>query len=92
MELQQTMRHDLTHVRDNCPAELTTGSYPEGGAKVCVKFDCVAQNKVVQVVCGEKHTVALTDEGTVFAFGDNLHGQLGLDRSFFEKQLGVSES
>merc|ERR1719330_836922 len=32
---------------------------------------------VVQVVCGDEHTVCLTDAGRVVAFGSGEHGQLG---------------
>ena len=32
---------------------------------------------VTQVACGERHTLLLTDQGHVFAFGDNSNGQLG---------------
>lgn len=29
-----------------------------------------------QVVCGYAHTLALSDEGTLYAWGANTHGQL----------------
>eukprot|EP00854_Cymbomonas_tetramitiformis_P000397 gene397-751_t len=32
-----------------------------------------------QVACGEAHTLVLTAGGQIFAFGDNVHGQLGID-------------
>lgn len=32
---------------------------------------------VVQVACGWSHSVALTDEGAVFVFGNGDHGKLG---------------
>ena len=38
----------------------------------------LASKKVVQVACGEAHTLALTHEGEVFAWGQNSNGQLGL--------------
>ncbi|CAB3388424.1 Hypothetical predicted protein [Cloeon dipterum] len=34
--------------------------------------------RVVQVACGHKHTLALTSQGEVYAFGLNCAGQLGL--------------
>jgi len=34
--------------------------------------------RVVQISCGENHSLVLTEEGKVFAFGFNLAGQLGL--------------
>ena len=33
---------------------------------------------VAQVACGGRHTLVLTNEGRVCAFGDNAHGQLGV--------------
>jgi alpha-tubulin suppressor-like RCC1 family protein len=33
---------------------------------------------IVQVACGEYHTVALDDEGNVWVMGANQHGQLGI--------------
>lgn len=33
---------------------------------------------VEQVACGYHHTVALSESGSVFAFGRNDYGQLGL--------------
>ncbi|KAJ0409467.1 hypothetical protein P43SY_002357 [Pythium insidiosum] len=33
----------------------------------------------LDVVCGDHHTVVLTDTGGLVAFGNNWHGQLGLD-------------
>ncbi|CAB3359300.1 Hypothetical predicted protein [Cloeon dipterum] len=37
--------------------------------------------KVVQVACGTNHTLALTSDGQVFAFGSNYYGQLGLSNN-----------
>jgi len=34
--------------------------------------------KVVHAATGKNHTLCLTENGHVFAFGDNTHGQLGL--------------
>ncbi|XP_065335882.1 RCC1 and BTB domain-containing protein 1-like [Cloeon dipterum] len=37
--------------------------------------------KVVQVSCGGNHTLVLTSEGEVYAFGENPRGQLGFETS-----------
>lgn len=34
--------------------------------------------RIVQVVCGDEHTLCLTDAGRAYAFGSGSHGQLGL--------------
>lgn len=40
----------------------------------------VEQNRIVsvKVVCGYAHTLALTDEGTLYVWGGNSYGQLGI--------------
>ncbi|KAE9550089.1 hypothetical protein FO519_006701 [Halicephalobus sp. NKZ332] len=52
-----------------------------------------AISKVVYVTCGSKHTVVLNDQGIIFTFGTNAHGQLGepnrTDKSNHPK--GISE-
>ncbi|GMF24609.1 unnamed protein product [Phytophthora fragariaefolia] len=37
--------------------------------------------RITQVACGCYHTLALSDDGKVFPFGRNNHGQLGLETS-----------
>jgi len=50
-----------------------------------------SNNKVVQVVCGARHCLALASNGKVFSWGDNENGQLGLgnDKSFSRGQNEV---
>ncbi|KAK0149380.1 putative E3 ubiquitin-protein ligase HERC6 [Merluccius polli] len=43
--------------------------------------------RVVQVACGNSHSLALTKAGDVFSWGSNSHGQLGLG-----KQVSVQPS
>ncbi len=42
---------------------------------------------VVQVASGFRHSLALTDSGRLFSFGDNSHGQLGLGNSVGNRTL-----
>jgi alpha-tubulin suppressor-like RCC1 family protein len=39
-------------------------------------------NKIIQVACGESHTLVLTNAGKVYATGLNTSGQLGIDNYF----------
>ena len=34
--------------------------------------------KIVQVCCGERHSLVLTEEGVVYGWGDNCYGQTGV--------------
>ena len=34
--------------------------------------------KIVQVCCGERHSLVLTEEGVVYGWGDNTYGQTGV--------------
>lgn len=55
-----------------------------GSASTVVKLCCCSVNSLpkyillhLQVACGYAHTLALTDEGQVYAWGANSYGQLG---------------
>ena len=37
----------------------------------------IENKRVVQIACGQEHTVALTSEGDLYAWGSNRFGQLG---------------
>ncbi|XP_059521658.1 probable E3 ubiquitin-protein ligase HERC6 isoform X1 [Myotis daubentonii] len=38
--------------------------------------------KIIQVSCGDYHSLALSEDGQVFSWGKNSHGQLGLGKDF----------
>ncbi|KAA0721995.1 putative E3 ubiquitin-protein ligase HERC4 [Triplophysa tibetana] len=38
----------------------------------------LSNRHVIQISCGDQHSMALTQEGQVFVWGKNSHGQLGL--------------
>jgi alpha-tubulin suppressor-like RCC1 family protein len=44
---------------------------------VCVDGGALANKSVATVALGQNHTLALSDEGEVFSWGNNAHGQLG---------------
>ncbi|KAK1945014.1 RCC1 and BTB domain-containing protein 2 [Phytophthora citrophthora] len=43
--------------------------------------ESLSRTRITQVACGCYHTLALSDDGKVFPFGRNNHGQLGLETS-----------
>ncbi|XP_006143351.2 E3 ISG15--protein ligase HERC5 [Tupaia chinensis] len=47
------------------------------------RFQSVLQEKtIIQITCGDYHSLALSKGGELFAWGQNSHGQLGLGRIF----------
>ncbi|KAA0721994.1 putative E3 ubiquitin-protein ligase HERC4 [Triplophysa tibetana] len=45
---------------------------------LCTPLKDLANRHVIQISCGDQHSMALTQEGQVFVWGENSHGQLGL--------------
>ena len=45
------------------------------------RVDSLETWTIKQVACGQMHTLAVTNKGLVFAWGDNTKGQLGLGSS-----------
>ncbi|XP_055059315.2 probable E3 ubiquitin-protein ligase HERC4 [Misgurnus anguillicaudatus] len=51
------------------------------GGRVFIKdnlFKGLANRYVIQIACGDQHSMALTQNGQLFVWGKNSHGQLGL--------------
>uniref|UniRef100_H0XH44 HECT and RLD domain containing E3 ubiquitin protein ligase 5 n=1 Tax=Otolemur garnettii TaxID=30611 RepID=H0XH44_OTOGA len=47
------------------------------------RFQRILQEKcIIQITCGDYHSLALSKGGELFAWGQNLHGQLGLGMVF----------
>ncbi|KAF6130390.1 HECT and RLD domain containing E3 ubiquitin protein ligase family member 6 [Phyllostomus discolor] len=44
------------------------------------KIKTLTDKKIIQVSCGDYHSLALSEDGQVFSWGKNSHGQLGLGR------------
>lgn len=65
---------------------LSCGSYHSNCLANDTEADCIIPtiiNKLLgcnicEVVCGPRHVITVTDEGQVFNWGSNLHGQLGI--------------
>uniref|UniRef100_A0A2K6KFN3 HECT and RLD domain containing E3 ubiquitin protein ligase 5 n=1 Tax=Rhinopithecus bieti TaxID=61621 RepID=A0A2K6KFN3_RHIBE len=48
-----------------------------------LRFESILQGKkIIQITCGDYHSLALSKGGELFAWGQNLHGQLGVGRKF----------
>ncbi|XP_052458893.1 probable E3 ubiquitin-protein ligase HERC4 [Carassius gibelio] len=47
---------------------------------VCRPLKGLDNRQVIQIACGDHHSMALTHDGHVFVWGDNSHGQLGLEK------------
>uniref|UniRef100_A0A672KKF7 Probable E3 ubiquitin-protein ligase HERC3 n=1 Tax=Sinocyclocheilus grahami TaxID=75366 RepID=A0A672KKF7_SINGR len=45
---------------------------------VCKPLKSLDNRQVIQIACGDHHSVALTKDGQVLVWGENSHGQLGL--------------
>lgn len=57
---------DLPKNSDNKPYQ----PYP-------VKVTALSNKKIIDISCGELHTLSLTESGTLYSFGGNTCGQLG---------------
>ena len=55
----------------NLPVQVAAGEYDEGSYYI---------DRVVRVEAGQNHTMALTQDGRLFTWGQNNHGQLGTTR------------
>lgn len=64
-------------------------------AKIGFVHGSLAEEKVVQIACGFQHTVALTDKGEVFSWGQGKLGALGhgdnTDKQVAEKVTGLQD-
>lgn len=59
--------------------QLGLGDLNSQWAPCQVKFG--GSTRVISAECGVSHTVCLTDTGSLFSFGSNEYGQLGLSCS-----------
>ncbi|KAK9981413.1 hypothetical protein ABG768_000946 [Culter alburnus] len=47
---------------------------------VCRPLKGLENRQVIQIACGDQHSMALTKDGQLFVWGENSHGQLGLKK------------
>ena len=58
---------------------LTWFTRPDGPVDTCHEITALKGSKITQVATGDYHSLALSKDGHVFAFGDNSLGQLGVE-------------
>lgn len=58
---------------------LTWSTRPSGPVDTCHEVTALKGSKVVQIASGDYHSLALTKDGRLFAWGDNSFGQLGVE-------------
>jgi alpha-tubulin suppressor-like RCC1 family protein len=58
---------------------LTWTTRPSGPADQCHEVTTLKGSKVTQIASGDYHSLALTKDGRLFAWGDNSFGQLGVE-------------
>ncbi|KAK7526282.1 uncharacterized protein IWZ02DRAFT_215389 [Phyllosticta citriasiana] len=56
---------------------LGTGSETTQFQFVCIEGGGLAHKRVLAVALGQNHTLAVSDEGEIFSWGNNAYGQLG---------------
>lgn len=56
---------------------LGTGSETTRYQFTCIEGGGLAQKKVAAVALGQNHTLAVTDDGEIYSWGNNAFGQLG---------------
>ncbi|KAK8157732.1 hypothetical protein BKA80DRAFT_312169 [Phyllosticta citrichinensis] len=56
---------------------LGTGSETTQFQFVCIEGGGLAHKRVLAVALGQNHTLAISDEGEIFSWGNNAYGQLG---------------
>lgn len=58
--------------------QLGQGDSNLDSSKIPLRIPTVGTSTILHVACGSHHTMCMTTEGKVFAWGDNTCGQLGL--------------
>ncbi|XP_029424945.1 E3 ISG15--protein ligase HERC5 isoform X2 [Nannospalax galili] len=74
--MDQGVEHMLILSSDGKPLEY---NYSIGN----LRYQNTLQEKsIIQIACGDYHSLALSKDGELFAWGQNLHGQIGVGRRF----------
>jgi alpha-tubulin suppressor-like RCC1 family protein len=73
--LALTQKGEVYAWGDNSYGQIGNGSNDK--KQVSIKLDCFDEEIVTEISCGSTHSMALTNKGHVFSWGDNRNGQLG---------------
>lgn len=68
---------------------LSWSTRPSGPVDSCHEVATLKRAKIVQIATGDYHSLALSKDGRLFAFGDNSFGQLGVE---FEPDLPFKDT
>ncbi|KAK1145574.1 hypothetical protein N8T08_004132 [Aspergillus melleus] len=68
---------------------LAWATRPQGPVDTCHEVTALKGFKIAQIATGDYHSLALSKDGSVFAFGDNSFGQLGMQ---FDPSLPFSDT
>ncbi|THC99014.1 hypothetical protein EYZ11_001488 [Aspergillus tanneri] len=69
--------------------DLTWATRPKGPVDTCHEVTALKGSKITQIATGDYHSLALAKDGSLFAFGDNSFGQLGVQ---FDPSLPFSNT
>lgn len=58
---------------------LAWSTRPKGPVDTCHEITALKGSRIIQIATGDYHSLALSKDGEVFAFGDNSFGQLGVE-------------
>ncbi|KAE8382601.1 hypothetical protein BDV26DRAFT_277957 [Aspergillus bertholletiae] len=68
---------------------LTWATRPNGPVDMCHEIEAFKGTKITQIATGDYHSLALSKDGSLFIFGDNSFGQLGMA---FDSSLPFSDT
>ncbi|KAE8152704.1 regulator of chromosome condensation 1/beta-lactamase-inhibitor protein II [Aspergillus avenaceus] len=58
---------------------LTWATRPKGPVDMCHEIQALKGIKITQIAAGDYHSAVLSKDGSLFTFGDNSFGQLGME-------------
>ncbi|KMQ90700.1 rcc1 and btb domain-containing protein 1 [Lasius niger] len=84
-EIHYLFSRGITTVSDKAIAQFGSKTTSNNVWQKCYTYPCeitaFSDKAIVKVACGFEHTLALTDEGKVYAWGKNDKGQVGVNNN-----------